>query len=380
MRKFTGIFFIAALTAAAVGISGCSGCSSGVKNTAALGANWYITPGYRGMQPPFMEENGSVERAEYSVVYDGSSANNSAYSLEFANGVYTTEFTGKTFDYKTYTYEDYRQDFADELTSDGAEKPFILYYFKSEFKTDVTFKYGGAEATFAGEDGDSVISECYFRTTGDGLLPVYSRQSVVSHSPRTQRPSSLENSYELVEREVVTSYDIQCKHAARTVTENGESNTTVVKVGGDCFFDATSVYIVARAMALEADSSQNIDLFIPATGAQGEYTVAGTDADIGAEAYDGIRAIESVKNALGTQIVTKDDGTESEELKPLEYISANIVYSGELSGTAQTVWYAKVSDETNNPMRAAMLKIRAELPYGLGALNYTLTDISFAKC
>lgn len=381
MKKFLGISLIAATAAIAVGLSGCSSCSSKVRNTAALNANWYIVTGYNGMQTPFLEDEKSFERAVYSVTYSDATAANGSYSAEYEEGEYTTYFTGKTFDLSLLD-ESYREEYEEaQKDENGSARPMVLYYFQTELKIGVTFKRGDETVTFTGDDGNYMFTECYFRTTGEGLQPVYSAQKIVSYSPRAQQASNVNSAYEKVVLDIKTSYRFDEKQAiVVTSKDGGEPEKNEIRVGGDSFFDNNSLYVVARAMSLADGSSQSVTLFDPTKRQQGNYSITGGKASIGDESLKRISEIPEIKSALGTREITNDDGEKVTVQNELSYVCSEITYSGELRGTAQTVWYAGVTDSSRNTTRAVMLKRTEELPYALGALNYELKEITFANC
>ena len=371
MKKLLGISIIAA--AACIALTGCaSGCASCGKNsvssTASLKSNWYEVPGYDGMQPPFLESAGSSEKATYSVTYDKSGAGNSNYSLAYENGVYTTEFTGKTMSL-SLVHESYREAFERAQTKDEKVRGLVLYYYKTTFTIDVTFDFGGDKSdTFT----DTIETETYFRTTGQGMRPVWSRETVDVHSPAEQQPSSLENTYRHVKRETVTSYNLQNSRAVvQTVIDDGEPAERSYGVSSSAF-DTNTIYLVARAMALSGGSSQGITLFYPMSGTSASYSVTGGSTKLEDAELTQILAVPAIDAA----IPQPEEGDKS-----INYISSRInLSSGSLTGTDQTVWFAKVPSAGKNELRAAMLKINTVLPFGLGSLNYVLTDITFANC
>lgn len=377
MKKSTLIPLIAAVSAATVALAGCAGgcgsCSScggnNTSTTASLNSNWYVTPGYDGIQPAFYN---SVETATYSVNYDTAGAGNSSYSVNYENGTYTTEFTATDAFDVSRLYEDYREDYTKSL--EGGSGGLKLYKYTTELWIDVTFTCGGKSSE---KFTDHITTETYFRPTGQNMRTVYSTQETSVHSPKNQQASSLDDVYDTINRKTETSYNFKNTRATvKTTIDGGEPAEKSYGVSASSF-DSNIIYLAARAMGLSG-GSQTVSVFYPMTGAKNSYTLSGGKSGISDEENQKLLEIANIGNAIPDP-VADDKGNVPE--KKVEYTCSTIsLASGNLKGTEQKVWFAKVADGAENELHAAMLKIRTVLPYSLGSLVYLLKDITFAAC
>ena len=74
--------------------------------------------------------------------------------------------------------------------------------------------------------------------------------------------------------------------------------------------------------------------------------------------------------------VTTDAEGNTVEDAGIPTIAADISFAGgTLAGTTQRVWYAAVTNADRNQSRSTMVKLSIPLSYGLGTLNFTLTEV-----
>jgi hypothetical protein len=357
------LFSVAAIVLAAgltVGMTGCSGCSSSSKNTANTTSNWYAGTTYKGIQPSSVygdDPEYTKEIIHYTVTQDSSDATNSYYKAEYSNGSYTTEFYAGYYDWSGENVpESYK-----------AEKKELVYYFKTTLNISVkyTIKASGEVSELY---NDSVVTESVFRSAGNNLQPIYSKQEYVSHTPASLQPTTLAGACSAVNVAYESFYNVGCTKVLTKTTKDGETTEKSVNIGSrkNSIFDNSSLYIAIRSLNLSSSLSQSIDLYSAAQGGSNKYTLTGDDEQLPHDEGVAVTA-ELAKNGLYNS--TESDAS-------IASVAVKITYaSGDLQGTTQTVWYAAISDADNNTPRATMLKIKTPLSYNLGTLEYTLSEI-----
>ena len=374
LKIFTAI--IAVGTAfTVVGCDGCSSCSScngaAAPNTITR-SNWYTGTSYGGIQPSFVITDDDktyedyAEKLTYKVTYSApSGTGNPNYSVEYAEGTFKTEFYATKFD---WTKAGIPAGYAD---SEGKVKSETVYVYKMTLDIpSVTFKMkvgDKAEKTFA---GDKVESECYFRAAGKNLQPIYSKQTVISNSPALLQPTSIDEAHMEVNATYENFYNYDCTKVLSKATEKGKTTQTEYGLSklSNALFDNSSLYIVARSF-LKKDSavSQSICLFSAVAGGADTYAVSGSDAELTDKEGKEFADVLSKKNLFKKE---KDDSKVGATAVTISFAG------GDLHGTRQTVWYAQITDLDNNVSRATMLKLSTPLSFGLGTLNYSLTEVN----
>lgn len=370
MKKHITVLALTLAAGCAVTFSGCGGTS--ILNTASLSSNWYALTSYKNIQPTFTGEE-NAERATYTVTHEQGALANSTYSVQFAkSGVYETLFYATDFDYNAFGNEEYAKSYGEAY----GNKTVPAYYYKTTFDMpEMTFTCKGASTEKLHE---SAVTECYFLPVKDRLRPLYSKISVVSHSPANSTVSSIENIYRTIDRTYECFYEYSGGDKLNTVktkltfgasdyqTSSEEQWIVYDKLGeaAHVFFDNNAIDIAVRSMGLNANLSQAISLYSPNSGVQ-NYSVAGSTAALGEDEHKSITK------------VLQDNGlfTPTDEKPLIDTAAASVSYIGELTGVSQTYWYAAVTNPKNNTARATMLKISAPLSYGLGTLNYVLTEL-----
>lgn len=346
------------------GCSSCAGCGGDTVSDTLTRSNWYSGTSYNGIQPSFTEGNAnfSKEQITYDVTYDGENANNEYVSLEYKDGIFTTEFYATEYDWGNAKIPD---GFAPE---NPAKEVVYLYKTTLTISVRYTMKKGGNESSEWFNDSVETVS--YFRAAGRNLQPVYSAQKIVSASPAGYQPKTLADAYKKIDVSYENFYSHGCDKVMSFTTENGE------KTGKEhsfdklkaTLFDNSSLYIAVRSMKLSSSLSQPVALFSAAAGGVDDYAIVGSDSGLS----DAERADYTQKLA-GKGLyksAEKDD-------KGVETVAVRISYAGgNLHGTSQTVWYASVTDSDYNVSRATMLKLSVPISFSLGTLNYSLKEIN----
>lgn len=366
MRKIFGIVAIT-LAAGCAFATGCSGCNGNGKNIAPLSSNWYSYTGFGNIQPTFIENkaNFSKEAVTYDVKFIKPENGNASYSVDYTDGLYSTEFYAKTFDVTdpALVHEDFKEGY------EG--KNITAYYYKTAFTAKVTFTYGKNSTAPLDE---TVTTECYFLSVDDHLRPLYSKQVVKSPSPNAYSVSSLDVCYKLYDEEYTNYYSYNGKTVITDIKDNlNEKNNSVKKrgVGGtsNSLFDVTSLEIALRGL-IASGFSQKIDLYTPKNSVQ-SFTLTSPSAAIGDDTVK-----ETVKSVLQSKklYVTEYD-KENKEIG-LQTTAVTVTSNSSLSGVSQTYWFSKVTNKRNNAGRATLLKISVPIVYHLGTLEYTLKEVS----
>lgn len=355
-----------------------AGCSNKTRNLASLSSNWYYDTAFKRIQPTFNEE--AAERLTYKVTQTEKSKN-ATYSVEYAEGTYTTEFYAKKItatELAEITHEDWREDYTKALSKDGY---MYLYYYATELSIpSITFTHGEQSQTF---NNQSVVTESYFLSVQDYLSPVYSVRTVNMTIPKELQASSLEDCYYKVDMVYTNYYTLSGSNVMTLITDNnatGDKNSAFALGGmngyNNSVFDMSYLDIVARAMRNVSGSfSQTISLY--SSGLQlRNYTVASSAKAIfeGETADDQLKGVQKVledKGLFTPKAVDESDSSKGET--KLQTAAVSISYNGgSFSGVSQTYWFA-VGE--NNQTRTLMVKYSEPLNYNLGQIDYVLTSI-----
>lgn len=347
-----------------------AGCATSTRNLASLSSNWYYDTTFKRIQPTFDEE--SAERLTYKVT-QAEKSHNPTYSVEYAEGTYTTEFYAKKItaaELEEITLEEWREDYTNALSKDGY---MYLYYYKTErYVPSVTFTCNGESIT----SDERVQTESYFLSVEERLQPVFSVRLVNANLPRELQASSIHDCHTAIYTHYKSFYSLSGDSVKTYITDylaetietklfeidglNGHSNSV---------FDVAYLDIVARGMRnVNGPFNQTIGIYTP--GLQvGDYTVGTSDKVI----FDGDGADDQL-NAVQKVLEEKGLFTPTEEKTTLSTAAVGIVYNGgSFSGVSQTYWFA-VGEDTNET-RTLMVKYSEPLVYNLGTLDYVLTSI-----
>ena len=364
MKKTAKVIAVAAACACLLGASGCATAN----NHISVDSFWYIDS-YEGIQRTSVLDDAenagrTPEVLLYELKFDKESGGNAAYYVEY---------------------------FTDDTDFENGEHP---HYFKTTFYA-MSFDWNGdlGQYVYGSSDteptadnsvqfSDYIKTTTYFRSARNTLEPVYSRQEVHTTTPASLSPASKDDMCTQIEYVYEVSYNFGCTEATYTYTEEGgeseEHTVSGLQDTGYTMFDNNSLYTAIRGMSLSDSFSATISLFIPANfgilnasvtgGAQGELSPT-DDADI----------ISALTAAYGEPEVPdsgEDDNTEDETAHSYIYYNpVSITAASTLHGTTQTAWFAAVSDEDNNTYRATMLRLAVPISYGLGTMEYRLSEV-----
>lgn len=301
-------------------------CSSGMSSL-ALSANWYA-------QVDSTIQANTNETLEYSVSFEAAAENS---FLSYGEGTYTMQLTTETTG-----------------LADGSSE--LCYHLHTELSIPVTFTVNEETESFA----DSVISDVYFRSVDRSLQPVRSEKYVLTHSPVSESPSSLESAYGAYEYTYTTVYDASCANADITVEytqpENIETITDSVELtGSGTYLDNEEIIFAMRGVNMSSTSA--------------------------------FRSINPVKRAVETVTMSEAPASASERLtfalngesaeREITTYTFSLGYSGSNSGQPQTYTYAGVTSANDNLYRSVLLRMEVPVLYSLGTLRYTLVSAVF---
>lgn len=367
MRKAYGIIAVT-LAASCVFAAGCSGCNNNNKNVAPLASNWYTYTGYRNIQPTFIEGETELEYKEkitYDVNFKKPSVGNDTYSVEYKEGLYSTEFYAKKFD----TSESSALIHAKHKS--GYEgKNIISYCYSTKFTAKITYKYGKDSKDF---DAD-ISTECYFLSVEDELRPLYAKEVVKSPAPAVFQATSLASSYVVYDEIYENFYTYNGKSVITKITDNIDAKKSkelsARNVGGtsNSLFDLTSLEIVLRAL-IGSSFSQKIELYTPLNAIK-SFTLSSPDTSIGTDDEKADIAGKLKDKGLYVPVMNGDKEV------GLQTKAVTVTSNTQLHGVSQTYWFAKVENKRNNVGRATLLKISTPLVFNLGTLEYTLKEVS----
>ena len=356
-----------------------AGCGKKTRNLASLSSNWYYDTGFKRIQPTFTEE--AAEKLTYTVT-QAEPSKNATYSVQYANGTYTTEFYAKKItatELNQITIEDWRESYTRSLGKDGY---MYLYYYATELTLPkATFTYGGDVKEFTDQ---SVVTESYFLSVADYLRPVYSKRTVKKAIPKELQASSIDDCYFDVDMVYESFYTLSGNNVLTYITDNnaeGEKQTAFAESGlgsyDNSVFDVAYLDIVARAMRNVSSSlSQTVGIYTPGIQVR-DYTVATTDKALyeGENADNDLTIMETKlkdKGLFTPKPVDANDSSKGETR--LKTSSVSITYNGgNYSGVTQTYWFA--IGDGNNETRTLMIKYSEPIAYNLGTLNYVLSSI-----
>lgn len=260
------------------------------------------------------------EKFSYSVNYE---PNGSSY-VQYQNGKYVVDFSVDPNDASAYL-------------------------LKSEFTVSVSFSYGGASTEWF---SDSIVSEVKILSAANGLQPVSSKKTVVSHSPTGERATSLK------------CYDEYNYSIETTYKENGRSGVCKVQNNGGKKIEEGS-----KKFSASKDYSylDNEELIFALRAISSSTTVQTYNAST--------TTVQKIKASIGKK---KDDkftfklGEETAE-RTISYAPISLSISERNPGGTQTVWVAR-NPSQKNTYRNMILKMETPLSYNLGKFVYTLAS------
>ena len=313
-------------------------CSGGTP--LSFTANWYRNTTL----------GGSVKDTSETLVYDVSftpEENENGFSVEYDTGTYRTSLVNENIT------------LADGSTTEG-------YRYTTELTIGGRYRLGGEESD---PFQDSVTSTVSFLPVAHGLQPVKSEKEVVSTSPLSSSPASLENAFTTYHYSYTVEYDAALTTAKATysdLTENEDGElpapeTREYDIEGDTtFLDNEQVLFALRGLTLTSTAS--FRTINQVTGMVTELATGSSSA-----------APTAVKETVSFTM----DGSAIEQ--EIDAVKLTLSYQSSPSGQAQTLVYAATTDANDNVYRNVLLKMEVPVLQSLGTLVYTLKEAAFAN-
>lgn len=282
------------------------------------------------------------ETLEYKVTHEkGAGLDVIGYSLTYGEGKYVTN-----------------------LKSQGEG-----YVYTTSLTMPVTYQLAGDEAETL---VDSVTSQVVFARSSNGLRPVSSTKTVVSHTPANGAGISTDTCYALYDFSVVTSYPTE-GDASSTVTYK---KYTIDEATGEK--KETDPLVIASTFDFNDDDYSCLDneQLLLALRAISSSTTMGSF-----KAYSPfVESMQKIDFNFQAETSAKFsfllNGNEAKT--DIAYRPVTLSIDATNPGATQTAWIASLSNAQNNTHRNVMLKLVTPLSYSLGSLVYELVSITRA--
>ncbi len=328
--KFRKMAIALAAILGATTLAACAGDNTKVSFTEYWNKNWAVHELF-------------TETLDYDIAYEKGNGLNVNYALDYTNGRYQTV-----------------------LKSSNNE-----YELRSTMTIDVTYTLSeSATVTYS----DSVTTNVKFKKADNALRPVYSKKTVVSHTPINAAAGKLADCYTSYDYTLETNYQEDNSATSKITYRYTESDLLPEgKAQGDIkqeypvgysyysedytYLDNEQLLMALRIVSGETSSGafeiynpfvtkmQKINFsFAGATGGEFTHTVNGA--------------------ALPSPVIS--------------YRSVSLTLDDKNPGATQTAWIAAVSDPNDNAHRNVMLRLETPLSYNLGKLVYTLKSAVYA--
>lgn len=375
MKAFKKIMAVAAVTVGALALAGCSSAQPSYKTV--TGATWN-TRTSAAVERDFAERwLGMKEVAQYKISM--TKGNNGTYSVSYNDGgTYSTEFGMTYFDWTSIS--SLPDGYAPEKQEDSRH---LAYFYKTTLS--VTGQYALDKGDDKYEFEDSVTTICYFRTAGDNLQPLYSRQDIKNVAPNTLNAPILAAAYVKIDSVYETFYNYSCTEATVVHTNNllteDKTSTQKVSLTSDpdySVFDNSQLRVAVRSFTLSGNHTFNV--LTPQNGAMQEVIAAcASPVELNAEDEEQKGMIDALDkcSAENPDYIFFDKG-EGENAKNYRYtaVDLGINVNTPMSGPSVKYWYATVENAEINTTKSVLLKMSTPLSFGLGTINYTLSSLS----
>ena len=273
------------------------------------------------------------ETLEYTVTHEkGAGLDGLGYTLTYGEGTYVTTL-------KTHTQG---------------------YIYTTSLTMPVTFQYGTDEADSL---TDSVKTEVLFLRSKDGLRPISSTKTVVSHTPRNGGAGSTESCYDTWEFNVVTSYPTEGQatsiipHTNKLDEENNPITITSSFDANDkkfSYLDNEQLLLSLRALSPSVTSG-TIQIYNPFIENKQNVKLS----------FAGETGKEFSLNWNGEAVK-----------KTISYRSVSLTLDDKNPGGTQTALIAQRTSAENNTYGNVMLQLTVPLSYSMGNLVYNLVSVT----
>ncbi len=232
-----------------------------------------------------------------------------------------------------------------------------LYTYETTLTIPVTFGFDGKSETFT----DKITTTLSFMDAGNALRPISSKKTVVSHTPASSKPSSLEGSYGAYDYVIETTYNSTEGKGYSVITNNtreDKPSQTTPKfnyTSGDySYLDNEQILLALRAVS-STTTSGTVKVYNPFL----ENTQ---------------RVKFSFQEKTGGDFTHTLNGAALTN-KSISYRPVTLVLDEKNPGATQTAWIATADSPDKNTNRNVMLYLETPLSYSIGTLKYTLRSV-----
>ena len=276
--------------------------------------------------------DGATETLKYTVEFEkGMNADNEFRSVSYGNGTYTTVLKA-------------------ERSEDGNE---LLYRYTTTLEIPVSYKHFATGGELS--EKDVVKAEVLFHGKTNGLKPISSTKTIISHSPTTaDQPQSLEGCYGYYNYTVTTVYNDDMSGKSTTIdhTKENKENTVSFKPANEDYTTLDNEYLLLALRGISKLGSQKFNVFN--------------------------NSWKSSQLVALTASATKSDEFEFNGTKrTVSFTPVTLKLDVKNSGSEQTVWIAETTDITNNVNRNVILYMEMPIYYSYGTLQYKLTEAQY---
>lgn len=292
--------------------------------------NWYLDTTYD-------VQSTATETLVYDVTFDkGSNAETAYRAIYYDKGVYTTVL-------KAVFSE----------TENG-----YIYSYTTNLEIPVSFECK-ATGEISEKFTDVVTAEVTFKSAKQGLKPLTSKKTIVSHSPTTiDQPTELTQCYSFYNYTVETTYDedlngtsVQTNHL-----KGDEKITTNFESADEDYTTLDNEQLLFALRGMSAISSSKFNVYN--------------------NSWKTSQLVSVTADTASSEEFTFKKG-ETETKATISYLPVSLKLDVNDSGSEQSVWIAKMGELNNNVYRNVILRMEMPLFYTYGSLVYTLTQANF---
>ena len=292
--------------------------------------NWYLDTSYT-IRPSVQET------LVYDVAFEAlSNADTSSRAVIYGKGVYSTTLTSE-----------YSETYGENV-----------YRYTTNLEIPVTF-----ECKTSGEISekftDVVTSEVLFTSAIQGLRPIYSKKTAISHSPTSvDSPVNLAGCYTYYNYTVEVNYndDLSGKAVLTNHLKEDTQKTYNFTQSDEKYSTLDNEQLLLALRGISNLSSQKFNVFNSSWGKSLLVNITANTSD-------------------SDEFTFKRNGEDYKAT--IKYTPVELQLGVENSGSTQTVWLANTTELNNNIYRNVILYMEMPVYYSLGTFQYKLTQANF---
>lgn len=390
MKIYSKIIAVAVAAASLATLAGCN--KKQPNNRVATTANWNTRISATVEKDSFDYWKSHKEVATYST--DFTEGANGTYKMAYDTAAATcgTAFYMTEYNWQSANIpEDFR-------TQEEKKEPVYVYEYSLKINGSCSAKQSPDVAV---QLSDELTSVCYYRTCGDNLQPVYSKQIVKNTAPKLLNTNSAELALVTTDATFECFYDYTCTKAKTVKVDNTETDESkkrtesVVEFNNKknySVFDNSQLRGALRALTMTSGATRNFNVVSPQDNAVTMCKAAISGAvelkkDLTEEGNTLLNQQVQITNALNeckSSGYIFFDGTPSGDdpdalALNYRYNQVTLSIDQELTGPTTTLWYSTVENADMNGTRSVLLREARNLSFGLGMLTYSLKTLSIQK-